>query len=105
MDKPDTGAGKFVGSMCAVFGIFTLILPIPIVVNSFSAFYRNRLWRNEVAIKRHNRNLQALKDHPEGGGGGANGTSSAQPQMTAMTAEAIGENDGGPPPSGNGVPA
>ena len=92
--------------MCAVFGIFTLILPIPIVVNSFSAFYRNRLWRNEVAIKRHNRNLQALKDHPEGGGGGgANGTSSAQPQMTAMTAEAIGENDGGPPPSGNGVPA
>ncbi len=55
MDKPDTPAGKFVGSMCAVLAIFTLILPIPIVVNSFSAFYRNRLWRNEVAIKRRER--------------------------------------------------
>ena len=55
MDKPDTPAGKFVGSMCAVIAIFTLILPIPIVVNSFSAFYRNRLWRNEVAIKRRDR--------------------------------------------------
>ena len=61
MDKPDTPAGKFVGSMCAVLAIFTLILPIPIVVNSFSSFYRNRLWRNEVAIKRRERGLQQLK--------------------------------------------
>lgn len=63
-DKPDTGAGKFVGSMCAVFGIFTMILPIPIVVNSFAAFYRNRLWRNEVALKRRDRiaNGQQGKD-------------------------------------------
>ena len=55
MEKPETAAGKFVGSMCAVFSIFTLILPIPIVVNSFSSFYRNRLWRNEVAFKRRER--------------------------------------------------
>eukprot|EP00094_Tigriopus_californicus_P010656 TCALIF_10280-PA protein Name:"Similar to Kcnb1 Potassium voltage-gated channel subfamily B member 1 (Rattus norvegicus)" AED:0.14 eAED:0.14 QI:442/0.5/0.6/0.8/0.25/0.4/5/0/478 len=63
-DRPDTGAGKFVGSMCAVFGIFTMILPIPIVVNSFAAFYRNRLWRNEVALKRRDRiaNGQQGKD-------------------------------------------
>ena len=32
-EKPQTGAGKLVGSMCAVAGIFSLILPIPIVVN------------------------------------------------------------------------
>jgi hypothetical protein len=43
--------------MCAIFGIFTLILPIPIVVNSFSGFYKNRLWRNEVAAKRKERGL------------------------------------------------
>ena len=58
VEKPDTPAGKFVGSMCAVLAIFTLILPIPIVVNSFSAFYRNRLWRNEVAIQRRDRQLK-----------------------------------------------
>ena len=63
-NAPMTGAGKFVGSMCAVFGIFTLILPIPIVVNSFAAFYRNRLWRNEVALKKKERlmNANAVKD-------------------------------------------
>ena len=32
-EKPQTGPGKLVGSMCAVMGIFSLILPIPIVVN------------------------------------------------------------------------
>ena len=29
-------------------GVFILTLPIPIVVNSFAVFYKNRLWRNEV---------------------------------------------------------
>ena len=33
-------------------GVFTLTLPIPIVVNSFAGFYKNRLWRNEVAQKK-----------------------------------------------------
>lgn len=63
-ESPETGAGKVVGSVCAIFGIFTLILPIPIVVNSFAAFYRNRLWRNEVAFKRKERLLSI-----EAGGG------------------------------------
>jgi len=54
-EKPQTGAGKLVGAMCAVMGIFSLILPIPIVVNSFAAFYRNRLWRSVVEIKRKER--------------------------------------------------
>ena len=31
-------------------GLFILTLPIPIVVNSFAQFYKNRLWRNEVSL-------------------------------------------------------
>ena len=56
--------------MCALLGVFILTLPLPIVVNSFSAIYKNRfassflkallrlephntrLWRNEVAQKK-----------------------------------------------------
>jgi hypothetical protein len=30
-------------------------LPIPIVVNSFASYYKNRLWRNEVAQKKRER--------------------------------------------------
>ena len=36
-------------------GIFILTLPIPIVVNSFASYYKNRLWRNEVAYKKRQR--------------------------------------------------
>ena len=44
-----------VGGLCALVGVFILTLPIPIVVNSFAAYYKNRLWRNEVAHKRAER--------------------------------------------------
>ena len=40
--------GKLIGGFCALSGVFILTLPIPIVVNSFAQFYKNRLWRNEV---------------------------------------------------------
>ena len=32
-----------------------MTLPIPIVVNSFASYYKNRLWRNEVAYKKRTR--------------------------------------------------
>ena len=47
--------GKFVGGLTALVGVFTITLPIPIVVNSFAGFYKNRLWRNEVALKKRQR--------------------------------------------------
>ena len=50
--NPQTFMGKVVGGFCALVGIFILTLPIPIVVNSFASYYKNRLWRNEVAVKR-----------------------------------------------------
>ena len=44
-------SGKLIGGFCALSGVFILTLPIPIVVNSFAQFYKNRLWRNEVNLK------------------------------------------------------
>ena len=43
-------SGKLIGGFCALSGVFILTLPIPIVVNSFAQFYKNRLWRNEVSL-------------------------------------------------------
>ena len=42
-------------------GTFILTLPIPIVVNSFAGYYKNRLWRNEGAQKKRER-ATAQKD-------------------------------------------
>jgi hypothetical protein len=58
---PMSGMGKLIGGFCAVFGAFTIVLPVPIIVNSFANFYRNRLWRGEVAIKRRERLNQVRK--------------------------------------------
>lgn len=52
---PMSGFGKLIGGITALFGVFTITLPVPIVVNSFSNFYKTRLWRSEVAIKRRER--------------------------------------------------
>ena len=47
-----TTAGKLAGGLCALAGVFLLTLPLPIVVNSFAALYKNRLWRTEVTWNR-----------------------------------------------------
>ena len=46
---PSSITGKAIGGFCAIVGVFILTLPVPIVVNSFASYYKNRLWRNEVS--------------------------------------------------------
>ena len=44
--------------MCALVGMFILTLPVPIIVTSFASYYKNRLWRQQLSIKR---NDEAIK--------------------------------------------
>jgi voltage-gated potassium channel Kch len=37
---PKSGAGYFVGTLCAVTGILILALPIPVITNNFNTYYR-----------------------------------------------------------------
>ena len=60
--NPGTLFGKIIGGMCALSGIFILTLPIPIVVNSFASYYKNRVWRTEVAHKKRERTRQQAKE-------------------------------------------
>ncbi len=53
--RPKTIMGKFVGGICALVGIFILTLPIPIIVNSFTSYYKNRMWRAELAHRKAQR--------------------------------------------------
>jgi len=63
---PRTYAGQLIGGLCALLGVFILALPVPIVVNSFAANYKNRVWRNEVMMKKQERSEQeeASKNEP-----------------------------------------
>ena len=47
--------GQAFGGLAAVVGVFVLTLPIPIVVNSFAGYYKNRLIRKMVKVKRNKR--------------------------------------------------
>ena len=57
--------GKLVGGFCALSGVFILTLPIPIVVNSFAMYYKNRLWRTEVNAKKRERTRQQAAEMKE----------------------------------------
>merc|ERR1719394_350262 len=52
---PHTFAGQIIGGFCALIGVFILALPVPIVVNSFASNYKNRVWRNEVMMRKQER--------------------------------------------------
>ena len=55
------------GGFCALLGVFIMTLPIPIVVNSFASYYKNRLWRNEVSMKKRERIREQVRGYTQYG--------------------------------------
>ncbi len=52
---PKTGLGRLVGSMCAIAGVLTIALPVPIIVSHFQFFYQS----SEVVKKLNKETLKA----------------------------------------------
>ena len=58
---PDTAVGQLIGGICALLGVFILALPVPIIVNSFSENYKNRVWKGHMEMKKRGRDRQPEK--------------------------------------------
>lgn len=49
---PKTYVGMIVGSMCAIMGVLTIALPVPVIVGNFSMFYSHTQARSKLPKKR-----------------------------------------------------
>ena len=49
---PKTYVGMFVGSLCALTGVLTIALPVPVIVSNFAMFYSHTQARSKLPKKR-----------------------------------------------------
>ena len=64
--RPVTPLGKLVGSLCALTGVLTIALPVPVVVSNFNYFYNKDLEESaalEAAIATANRDQTSVEQH------------------------------------------
>ena len=47
-----TYAGMFVGALCALTGVRTIALPVPVIVSNFSMFYSHTQARSKLPKRR-----------------------------------------------------
>lgn len=99
---PETVGGKLVGSMCAIAGVLTISLPVPVIVSNFSYFYHREMECEDTTQYNHVSTSLWEKD------GGVSGEEEDEeggdevPDLTGDHAPLYGQNIGGvcPPLSG-----
>ncbi|XP_061561952.1 potassium voltage-gated channel subfamily A member 7-like [Phycodurus eques] len=63
---PQTVWGKLVGSMCAIAGVLTISLPVPVIVSNFSYFYHRETECEDRSRYKHVTSSPWENEEPEG---------------------------------------
>lgn len=60
--KPQTYLGMIVGALCAISGVLTIALPVPVIVSNFTMFYTHTQAREK--LPRQRRRVISVADAP-----------------------------------------
>uniref|UniRef100_A0A8C5QZM4 Potassium voltage-gated channel subfamily A member 5 n=1 Tax=Leptobrachium leishanense TaxID=445787 RepID=A0A8C5QZM4_9ANUR len=74
--RPVTVGGKIVGSLCAIAGVLTIALPVPVIVSNFNYFYHRETDHDEQVI---------LKGEPSSRQGSCAGDLKGSPSKSSLT--------------------
>nr|XP_010963167.1 potassium voltage-gated channel subfamily A member 5 [Camelus bactrianus] len=66
--RPVTVGGKIVGSLCAIAGVLTIALPVPVIVSNFNYFYHRETDHEEQAALKEEQSGQSQGTGPASGG-------------------------------------
>uniref|UniRef100_A0A8C3X3V4 Potassium voltage-gated channel subfamily A member 5 n=1 Tax=Catagonus wagneri TaxID=51154 RepID=A0A8C3X3V4_9CETA len=66
--RPVTVGGKIVGSLCAIAGVLTIALPVPVIVSNFNYFYHRETDHEEQAALKEEQGGQSQGTGPASGG-------------------------------------
>ncbi len=73
--KPQSTGAKIVGSLCAVTGVLTIALPVPVIVSNFNYFYHREAESEDAGQYSH---VHSCPYPPSGGGESENGDSQSR---------------------------
>ncbi|KAM4746804.1 potassium voltage-gated channel subfamily A member 1-like [Rhinophrynus dorsalis] len=78
--RPVTVGGKIVGSLCAIAGVLTIALPVPVIVSNFNYFYHRETDHEEQVI---------LKEEPSSGQGSCAGELKRSPSKSSLNKSVV----------------
>ncbi|XP_030070684.1 potassium voltage-gated channel subfamily A member 5-like [Microcaecilia unicolor] len=78
--RPVTVGGKIVGSLCAIAGVLTIALPVPVIVSNFNYFYHRETDHEEQGI---------LKEEGSSGQGSCAGDLKRSPSNSSLSKSVV----------------
>ena len=92
---PETVGGKLVGSMCAIAGVLTISLPVPVIVSNFSYFYHRETECEVTSQYHHVSTLLWEKDKEDDGEEGDEDGLEEEPEFTGDDSPLYGQDSRG----------
>nr|XP_015198275.1 PREDICTED: potassium voltage-gated channel subfamily C member 4 isoform X1 [Lepisosteus oculatus] len=96
---PQTWSGMVVGALCALAGVLTIAMPVPVIVNNFGMYYSLAMAKQKLPKKKkkHNPNPNTQPDSPTFGKSMSSSPRDSTQSDTCplATEEAIGRNRSG----------